>query len=142
VLPLCSSDLSIVAAAISCRTLDSCKRTTKCKCVDFCINHQLLRQSRILQLTAVPCGYLRLPAATCGYPRPRQLLFLLLNRPNIEIALQNSCLCLKNLLMSRAISVTQYSNQVYCCRLLCSSDASLIICFPGQMFCSSDASLV
>jgi hypothetical protein len=62
--------------------------------------------------TAATCGYLRLPTATCGYLLLRQLLLLLLTRPNIEIALQNSCLCLKNLLMSRAISITRYSNQV------------------------------
>jgi hypothetical protein len=55
-----------------------------------------------LRLPAATCGYLRLPAATCGYLQPRQLLLLLLTRPNIEIALQNSCLCLKNLLMLRA----------------------------------------
>jgi hypothetical protein len=36
-------------------------------------------------VTAVTSGYM--PAATCGYLRPRQWL-LLLTRPNIEIALQ------------------------------------------------------
>jgi hypothetical protein len=41
----------------------------------------------VLQLTAVPCSYFQLPAATCGYLRPRQWL-LLLTRRNIEIALQ------------------------------------------------------
>jgi hypothetical protein len=138
-----------------CQLGNSCKRTTKCKCVDFCINSCVnlgycinswvnLGYCSYPRFPAATSSYLRLPTATCSYLRPRQLLFLLLTRPNIEIALQNACLCLKNLLMSGAISITRYSNQVYCycCQLLCSSDASLVRCFAGQMLPWLDVSLV
>jgi hypothetical protein len=151
-----------LSIAISCPTFDSCKRTTKDNKVQVCVRrllHQLLRQSRILQLkcewtlTAVPCGYLRLPSAICG--RRSGSCFSL--DSILKLLYKNSCLCLKNLLMSRATSITRIqirsiatavacfarqmlrwsgASLVRCC-LLCLSDVLLVRCFPGQMFCSS-----
>jgi hypothetical protein len=74
--------------------LTAAKEQQSAKCVDFCSSYLIFylgaaanAVNAINAVNAVNRGYLRLPAAICGYLRPRQWL-LLLTRPNIEIALQ------------------------------------------------------
>jgi hypothetical protein len=115
--------------------------------VDSCKKNNKVQMRQLLQLCSATCSstWVLLPTTLTLLPLlPTLLPTLLLTRLNIEIALQNYCLCLQKF----ANVKSNFNHSIFKSGLsLLLSPAHMfrwsdVACFPRQMLCRSDASLV